>query len=511
MKFNQVAAVMIISASTAVGSVWTYSRIVDKETYHYESPAAKSGKTTLPGNYAGFNDGTPGTPTSMVDFTGAASSTIPATVHIKTKTSAKVSNNLPRRSPFSDLFGEDWGDMFGDRSRSMPQQASGSGVIISEDGYIVTNNHVIDGADDITVTLSNRKSFKAKMVGLDASSDLAILKIEAKSLPFILYGNSDEVKIGQWVLAVGYPLNLETTVTAGIVSAKGRTLEINRRKSESPIESFIQTDAAVNPGNSGGALINTSGELVGINSAIASPTGSYAGYSYAIPVNMVKKIVTDIVKFGTVQRAYIGISYPKDNLSDEEKREIEKEIGTTFKDGEGVYTLSVPEGGAAANAGLKKGDLITKINGIAVTSGAELQEQVARFKPGDKITINYRRAGKDNIANITLKNKAGNTDVVKNSSAIEKLGGELTNLDKKVAAANEVAGGVLVKKVGTGLLSKSRMEDGFVITAINGKAINNLDELKEALALIKNGNIRLDGFYPGFEGKYTYPLKVTED
>jgi S1-C subfamily serine protease len=226
---------------------------------------------------------------------------------------------------------------------------------------------------------------------------------------------------------------------------------------------------------------------------------------------MVKKIVTDIVKFGTVQRAYIGISYPKDNLSDEEKREIEKEIGTSLKEGEGVYTLSVPEGGAAAIAGLKKGDLITKINGVAVTSGAELQEQVARFKPGDKITVNYRRAGKDNIANITLKNKAGNTDIVKNSSAIEKLGGELVNLDKKIAAANEVTGGVLVKKVGTGLLSKSRMEDGFVITAINGKTINNLDELKEALNVIKNGNIRLDGFYPGFEGKYTYPLKMSEE
>jgi S1-C subfamily serine protease len=312
-------------------------------------------------------------------------------------------------------------------------------------------------------------------------------------------------------MAIGYPFNLDVTVTAGIISAKSRSIGINDRQGSAPVESFIQTDAAVNPGNSGGALINTAGELVGINSAIASPTGSYAGYSYAIPVNMVKKIVTDIVKFGTVQRAYIGISYPKDNLSDEEKREIEKEIGTSLKEGEGVYTLSVPEGGAAAIGGLKKGDLITKINGVAVTSGAELQEQVARFKPGDKITVNYRRAGKDNIANITLKNKAGNTEIVKNSGAIEKLGGELVNLDKKIAAANEVTGGVLVKKVGTGLLSKSRMEDGFVITAINGKVINNLDELKDALNLIKNGNIRLDGFYPGFEGKYTYPLKMSEE
>jgi S1-C subfamily serine protease len=226
---------------------------------------------------------------------------------------------------------------------------------------------------------------------------------------------------------------------------------------------------------------------------------------------MVKKIVTDIVKFGTVQRAFIGISYPKENLTDEAKRELEKELGTAYKEGEGVLITDTPEGGAAASAGLKKGDIITKIQGVAIATGPELQEQVARYKPGDKVTVQYKRAGKENTVTITLKNKAGNTDIVRNSSIIEKLGGELVNLDKKVAAANDVPGGVVVKKVGTGLLSKSRMEDGFVITGINGKEIINVDELKIALANIKSGTIRIDGFYPGFEGRYTYPLQISQE
>ena len=506
MNWKNGFAIVIISATTALVSVWGYGKFAENQ----RAGLQESGK--LPVNYAGFLGNNQGA--GPVDFTAAASSATPAVVHIKTRTKAKqTSNNQQRqRNPFSDFFGDDFGDVFGGGPRIQPEQrASGSGVMITEDGYIVTNNHVIDGSDEINVTLANKKSYKATLVGQDPNSDIAVIKIEGKSFPYLVYGNSDDAKLGQWVMAIGYPFNLDVTVTAGIISAKSRSIGINDRQGASPVESFIQTDAAVNPGNSGGALINTNGELVGINSAIASPTGSYAGYSYAIPVNIVKKIVTDIVKFGTVQRAFIGISYPKDNLTDEEKRDLEKEMGTSFKEGEGVFVSSVPEGGAASSAGLKKGDLLTKINGTKITSGAELQEQVARYKPGDKITVSFIRAGKETVANITLKNKAGNTDIVKNSNPVEKLGGELVNLDKKIAAANEVKGGVLVKKVGTGLLSKSRMEDGFVITAINGREINSLDELKEALGTIKNGNIRLDGFYPGFEGRYTYPLKMTEE
>ncbi|SKA06362.1 trypsin-like peptidase domain-containing protein [Sediminibacterium ginsengisoli] len=507
MNLKNILATVAISACTAVVSIWGYGKYAAYQHAGVQEP----GK--LPVNYAGFfNNGN--TPAVTVDFTPAATTATPAVVHIKTKTKARqVSNSRQqRRNPFADLFGDDFGDVFGG-PRIIPEQAaSGSGVLITEDGYIVTNNHVVDGADEINVTLANKKSYKATVIGSDPSSDIAVIKIEGKSLPYLVYGNSDEVKLGQWVLAIGYPLSLDVTVTAGIVSAKSRSIGINRQQSQAPVESFIQTDAAVNPGNSGGALINTSGELIGINSAIASPTGSYAGYSYAIPVNIVKKIVTDIVKFGTVQRAYIGINYPPlENMTDAEKRQLEQELGIALKEGEGVYITDVPEGGAAAIAGLKKGDVVTKINNIVVTGGPELQEQVARFKPGDKITLTYTRGGKESTINVVLKNKAGNTEVVKNASVIEKLGGTLENVDKKIAAANEIAGGVLVKKVGEGLLKKSRMQDGFVITGINGKEIKSLDELKEVLAVIKRGTVRFDGLYPGFEGSYTYPVSLGDD
>ena len=503
MNFKQVVAIMFISASTAFGSVWTYSRIADKDTYQYPGTSAKSPKP--PANYAGYIDGMPGTPSNTpIDFTQAATATIPATVHIKTKITAKASNNIPRRSPFSDLFGEGWDDMFGDqfRQRSMPQQASGSGVIISDDGYVVTNNHVIDGADDITVTLSNRRSFKAKMVGVDPSSDLAILKIDAKGLPFILYGNSDEVKIGQWVLAVGYPLNLETTVTAGIVSAKGRTLEINRRKSEAPIESFIQTDAAVNPGNSGGPLVSTEGKLIGINSAIASPTGSYAGYSFTIPVNIVKKVMADLVKFGTVQRAYLGIKYLPESVSEE----VKKEQG--IPDGEGVYVQEVTTGGAAKIAGLKTGDFITKINGVPVYTGADMVGQVATYRPGDKITISYFRDGKEYNTNLIFKNLSNNTDVVKNL-VMDKLGASFQSLSKSEAVDMGIKGGVQVKEIkkDKGAIGRTRIEKDYVITKVNGKEVMNLEDFKTEIEK-SNGEIKLEGLYPGFEGIFPYKIKL---
>ncbi|PZR14748.1 MAG: serine protease, partial [Flavobacterium psychrophilum] len=344
MKFKQIAAIVLLSATTTFATMWGYQRFAKQDTYVYQNDNNDSGK--IPANYADFK-GLTNAPTA--DFVPAANAAIPATVHIKTKATRTASNNLPRRSPFGDLFDMDLDDFFGDRMRSVPQMASGSGAIISEDGYIVTNNHVVEGADEINVTLNNKKSFKAKLIAADPSSDLAVIKIEAKGLPFLIYGNSDDVKVGQWVLAVGYPLTLETTVTAGIVSAKGRTLDINSRQSRTPVESFIQTDAAVNPGNSGGPLINTDGKLIGINSAIASPTGAYAGYSFTIPVNIVKKIVADLMKHGTVQRAYLGIEYPRENLSDEVKEQ------NGIKEGEGVFVLNARTEGAAAAAGIKKG------------------------------------------------------------------------------------------------------------------------------------------------------------
>ena len=507
MNLKNILAVVAISATTAVLSVWGFSKYND----YQRAGIQDAGK--LPVNYAGFFDKNNNIG-SAVDFTPAATSATPAVVHIKTKTKARqVSNSQRQRNnPFADLFGDDFGDFFGGPRVIPEQRASGSGVLITEDGYIITNNHVVDGADEINVTLTNKKSYKASLIGTDPSSDIAVIKIEGKALPYLVYGNSDEVKLGQWVLAIGYPLNLDATVTAGIVSAKSRSIGINSRQSQSPVESFIQTDAAVNSGNSGGALINTTGELIGINSAIASPTGSYAGYSYAIPVNIVKKIVTDIVKFGTVQRAFIGINYPSENMSDDQKRELEKELGTSIKEGEGVYITGVPEGGAAAAAGLKKGDLVTKVNGNAVTNGPELQEQVALYKPGDKITVSYKRGGKESTVNITLKNKVGTTEIVKTASVLEQLGGELENIDKSLAAANDIKGGVRVRRVGTGLLSKSRMQDGFVITGVNGREVKNTEELQEVLSSLKGGGVvRLEGIYPGFEGSYTYPLSLSKE
>ncbi len=496
MKLKNILLVVFISATTAFLSVWGYSKWMQTKFTGYQ----EQGK--LPVNYAGFFD--KNNNAGPVDFTAAATSSTPAVVHIKTRTKQRqVSNNLPKqKNPFSDFFGDTdpFSDFFNGPRVIPEQRASGSGVIISNDGYIVTNNHVVDGADEINVTLTNRKTYKASVVGADPNSDLAVIKIDGGgSLPYLVYGNSDEVRLGQWVLAVGYPLNLDVTITAGIVSAKARSIGIN--KGDRPIESFIQTDAAVNPGNSGGALINTTGELIGINSAIASPTGSYAGYSYAIPVNIVKKIVSDIVKFGTVQRAYLGISYPSDNVPEEKK----KELG--IKDGDGVFVSGVAPDGAAKEAGLKEGDFVTKINGATVATGPELQEQVARYKPGDKITITYIRNGKENNVSITLKNKAGNYNVVKTESFFEKLGGELTTLDAATAKKNDIAGGVLVKKLGNGLLKNTRMQEGFVITSIDGQPVAKLDDLKAALANA-HGTVRIEGVYPGYEGNYGYPLNI---
>jgi Do/DeqQ family serine protease len=497
MKITNTLAVIALSAATSLGTIWGYHKIINSDgTYFY--PQTDSGKA--PANYAGFNGITGTGP--LVDFTPAASAAIPATVHIKTKTTRTVSNNLPRRSPFEDLFDLDMGDLFGDRMRSLPQMASGSGAIISEDGYIVTNNHVIEGADEITVTLSNRRSFKAKLVGTDPSSDIAVLKIDAKGLPFMLYGNSDEVKIGQWVLALGYPLNLEATVTAGIVSAKGRTLEINRRQSNTPVESFLQTDAAVNPGNSGGPLVNTDGKLIGINSAIASPTGSYAGYSFTIPVNIVKKIIADIMKYGTVQRAYLGIQYPREGLSDEQKKESGIPENT-----DGVYVMDVPKDGAAYAAGIKKGDVITAINDVPITSGAEMVGQIATYRPGDKITLEYKRGGKSMKSTVTLRNSTGTMDLVK-SSVMEKLGAELRTLDKDQADELGVSGGVEIKSIGaTGLLSKVRVSEGFVILKANNEKVNSVDDFKKVLENA-GSSVKVEGIYPGYEGVYNFVLNL---
>ncbi|MCP9749514.1 trypsin-like peptidase domain-containing protein [Ferruginibacter sp. HRS2-29] len=513
MKIKQIFATVAISAVTTLGVIWGYGKFMKNDNYY---GGQQSG--VLPANYkyAGYTDGNTPPPNGAVDFTQAAQTSIPTVVHIKTKTNAKqVTNSLPRnqqrQNPFSDFFDDDMMNQLfgGGRSGMIPEQrASGSGVIIGENGYIVTNNHVVANADEVTVTLSNKKTYTAKVVGTDPAYDLAVIKIEASGLPYLVYGNSDDVKIGQWVLAIGYPLNLETTVTAGIVSAKSRSLGLNRDRSgqaSGAVESYIQTDAAVNQGNSGGALISTDGKLIGINSAIASPTGYYSGYSYAIPVNIAKKVVDDIIKFGTVQRGYLGVQYvPASDMSSAEK----KKQGIP-ESAYGIYVTDVQKEGAAYEAGIRRGDIMKKIGNVEVTSGAEMQEQISNYKPGDKVPVTYTRNDKDITTTVTLKNKAGNFDIVKGETAIDLLGADLANLDPKKAKEYGVNGGVVVKKIKDGVLNdQTRIKDSFIIMKVNDQDVKNMEELKTAIG--NNKNLTISGFYPGYDGLYDYQVTLGE-
>lgn len=497
--------VVAVSAASAVGSVWTYGKLTSEKTSFVQSSDNK-----IPANYAGFFDNVATAGAGPVDFTRAANAAVPTVVHIKTKIPARrISNGLPRNrsNSMEDLFD----NFFNYGPRIQPEQrASGSGVIISDDGYIVTNNHVIsDGgtgvAEEITVTLNeNKKTFKAKVIGRDPSSDLAVLKVDGTGLPYMIYGNSDNVNLGQWVLAVGYPLTLEATVTAGIVSAKGRTIGINGRQSQSPVESFIQTDAAVNQGNSGGALINTDGQLIGINSAILAPSGTYAGYSFAIPVNIVKKIVNDLIEFGDVKRGYLGISYPTVDNDGWVRR-------AGIKDGQGVYALAVPSDGAAAKAGLQKGDVITKINGVRVATGLEMSGQIASFKPGDKVKLSYLRSGKEYTTDVVLKGEISKVDVSVAELIGDRLGVELVDLEAAKAGRYDIEGGVVVKKIKAGgPLSKTRMEEGFIITSVNGRDVKNSEELAQSLGA-GYGKIKLEGIYPGYIGVHTYQIDLGDE
>ena len=443
-------------------------------------------------------------PTQPVDFEKAATAAVPSVVHIKTITKFhEVAGRQQQQDPFGgeggDLFRHFFGDGGGQSQPQQDQRASGSGVIISQDGYIVINNHVVDGATEVSVTLNDRKTYKAKVIGTDANTDLALIKIDGHNLPVMPIGNSDDARLGQWVLAIGYPLNLDVTVTEGIISAKSRNIGINT-KGSAPIESFIQTDAAVNPGSSGGALINTNGELIGINSAIASPTGSYAGYAYSIPSNLVKKVVGDLLKYGSVQRGYLGISMAPEQLDDAKK----KELGIN-DDVNAVWIAEVDPTGAAAEAGLKKGDAITKINAVAVATSSELAEQIGRGKPGDKITITYLRSGSENTVEVTLKSKLG-TFASQQSAAVESLGAEFSTVSGEDAAKLGIEGGVQVTGIKDGIISsQTNMKEGFVITQIGDVKVKSVDELKQALSS-QSTNFQIKGVYPGSKEVYYYGI-----
>ncbi len=442
--------------------------------------------------------------TVPVDFEKAATAAVPSVVHIKTVTKFRqVAGQTPRQNPFGDqgddFFRRFFGDGGGQGQLQPDQRASGSGVIVSTDGYIVTNNHVVDGATDITVTLNDRKNYKAKVIGTDANTDLALIKIDGKNLPVMPMGNSDEARLGQWVLAIGYPLNLDVTVTEGIISAKSRNIGINT-KGSAPVESFIQTDAAVNPGSSGGALVNTNGELIGINAAIASPTGSYAGYAYSIPSNLMKKVIEDIMKYGSVQRGYLGISMAPEQLDDAKK----KELGIN-DDVNGVWIMEVDPKGAAAEAGLRKGDAIIKINDDVVNTISQLSEKVARQKPGDQVKITFLREGNEKTVVAVLKNKGGSFASQK-TAVVEALGADFSAVSEEDAAKMGIAGGVQVTKIHDGVISsQTNMHPGFIITKIGNTPVKSVDELKDALSN-QPANFQVQGIYPGSDEVYYYGI-----
>nr|WP_294795373.1 trypsin-like peptidase domain-containing protein [uncultured Mucilaginibacter sp.] len=448
------------------------------------------------------------------DFTPAAAAVTPAVVYIRTTYAATSGSNRQQ-----DMMDQMFGDMFGQRMQprqNTPKMASGSGVIISPDGYIVTNNHVVSKADKIDITLNDHRTFKAKVIGTDPNTDLALIKIDGTNLPVVKFGNSDDVRVGEWVLAVGNPFNLTSTVTAGIVSAKGRGIDIigtqdddddddmggnpfgmrmqqRNQKPKTGIESFIQTDAAINPGNSGGALVNTKGELIGINSAIASHTGSYEGYGFAIPINMAKKILGDIEKFGAVKRGYVGVSFTELNADNAEELKASKTVG--------LYVKDVLPGSGGEAAGLKQGDIISKVEGNTVYQSSDLQERVARLAPGDKIRLTVLRDGKEIDFNVTLKPEspaARKTEVAKSAAELyNKLGASFAPLTADQKAKNRVNSGVLVTQVRRGgAFEELEVPVGSIITKINQQPINTVDDIDKALTTLKNGIIVISGIDP---------------
>ena len=445
-----------------------------------------------------------------VDLTYAAEKSLPSVVYIKNTQNSKV-QTVEYSDPFEDFFSDPFGGFFGrgqgnggkrQRQVQTPRRtAAGSGVIISTDGYIVTNNHVVDGADELTVTLNDNKEYSARIIGADATTDLALIKIDGKNLPAIQIANSDDVKVGEWVLAVGNPLGLNNTVTAGIVSAKARSMG-------SGVSSMIQTDAAINQGNSGGALVNTNGALIGINAMIYSQTGSNIGYGFAIPTTIMNKVVADIKQYGNVQRAMIGIKGTDVNVyvDAEKEKGNEVDLGTM----EGIYIAEVVEDGAAADAGLKKDDVITHIDGQKVTKFGELQNIIAQKRPGDKVTITYLRNKSKKNVTLTLKNEQGNTKVVKNAD-LDVLGGNFRAITDSQKEQLNIGYGLEVMKVSGGKLKDAGVPKGFIIQRVNDKSIKTIDDLQNVVkeaSTSKEPVLYIQGIYPtGKKGYFAVPLE----
>lgn len=455
-------------------ALWAYTRYFEEPKIVTVQQGQSMRYASLPATDSG----------ELPDLTFAAENSVHAVVHIM----VTQKGGYYAQNPLIDWF---FGDRGGNRQEMPVRQGFGSGVIISADGTIVTNNHVIDEADEIKVILNDKREFTAKLIGTDPQTDVAVLKIDAKDLPFLRFGNSDDLKLGQWVLAVGNPFNLTSTVTAGIISAKGRNIGINQ--SLSGIEAFIQTDAAVNPGNSGGALVNTRGELIGINTAIASQTGTYSGYSFAIPVGIVKKVVSDILQYGDVQRALLGVEIGDVNAKIAHDNHLDKI--------EGVFIGKVQSGGSADLAGIKDNDVIISVDGMDVNSPAELQEQINKHRPGDKVSMVIKRDNKKKPFNVTLRNKHGDTEIVKGGDNDDIFGAKFVALSDRDKEELGISTGVKITELGNGKFKDAGIKKGFIITQVNKNAVSEVDELTRIIKKSRGG-ILVEGMYPNGEVAY---------
>ncbi|WP_175620671.1 trypsin-like peptidase domain-containing protein [Chryseobacterium schmidteae] len=479
-KLLPFAVVGVLSGATTVGVQQYLSHDSNNSDQSYFTKSTNA-------SFVGMNTATVGD-----DFVKASKTTVPAVVTIK-----NYQNRASSRASDQDLFDFFFGDPFGgkgqQRQKQQQQQQTpenipsglGSGVIISPDGYIISNNHVVAGANKLEVVLSNKKSYIATLVGTDPNTDISLLKIEEKGLPFLNFANSDNVEVGQWVLAVGNPLGLNSTVTAGIISAKGRGIGIlsGQGKATNPIESFIQTDAAINPGNSGGALVNVNGDLIGINSAISSTNGYYQGYGFAVPANLARKIIEDIKKFGIVQRGFLGVN-SLDLSNDQQVAYYNKEKKTNLKTGSGVYITGLPDNSGAQDAGMKVGDIITKIDGSDITDFADLSIAIGSKRPGDKVQVTYSRNGKDITSTVTLKDQKGGTSTRTKAdlTVTEKIGAEFQSLDDRTKAYYGLNSGIVAKNVIEGSeMAKAGIVDNYIITDINGKPVNSQKDVESIL------------------------------
>jgi Do/DeqQ family serine protease len=466
MKTRTYFTIFLAALLGGLISIFGYTKFFDRKQKEiiYE-------QVYQPAKFASYS----GSELQPVDLTYAAEKTVHAVVHVRTKSKAETTYTNPL---YEFFFGEN-------PNKVQPVLGFGSGVIISSDGYIVTNHHVIKGADDISVKLNDNREFGAKLIGDDPSTDLALIKIDAKDLPFITFGSSDDLKLGEWVLAVGNPFNLTSTVTAGIISAKARNLNIldNNYK----IESYIQTDAAMNPGNSGGALVNIRGELVGINSAIISPSGGYAGNSFAIPSSIVKKVVDDLREYGVVQRAVLGVTITDVNAEIAKQNNLDKVSG--------IYVNEVKNGGAAQEAGMKSGDVIIKLNNVEVGNTSELQEQIGKYRPNDKVLVGVLRDGKEKDFEAVLKNLNGNVQIVKATDTYSVMGAKFSEVSSDEKQKLGIKYGVKISDLGPGKFSSAGIEEGFIITRMNNKPVNSIKDLQSIIDNTKGG-VYIEGIYP---------------